>query len=73
MPVCVGIDVNRKRSRVTVIDAKGEVLAGRNTPDGVEPIPKVIGGLPPGTHSARAGWRAHQPHCAVLAYMLTLA
>ncbi len=52
MSVYVGIDVHRKRSQVAVIDAKGEVLANRNVPNGVEPILKVIGGLPPGTPAA---------------------
>ena len=52
MSVYVGIDVHRKRSQVAVIDAKGEVLANRNVPKGVEPILKVIGGLPPGTPAA---------------------
>ena len=52
MSVCVGIDVHRKRSQVAVIDADGEVLANRNVPNGVEPILKVIGGLPPGTPAA---------------------
>src|SRR5439155_24984710 len=31
---------------------KGEVFANRNVPNGVEPILKVIGGLPPGTPAA---------------------
>jgi AraC-like DNA-binding protein len=48
----VGIDVHRKRCQVAVIDAKGEVLANRNVPNGVEPVLKVIGGLPPGTPAA---------------------
>ena len=52
MSVYVGIDVHRKRSQVAVIDAKGEVLANRNVPNGAEPILKVIGGLPPGTPTA---------------------
>src|SRR3989475_13273537 len=52
MSVYVGIDVHRKRSQVAVIDAKGEVLANRNVPNGVEPILKVIGGLPPGAPAA---------------------
>src|SRR5256886_13929142 len=52
MSVYVGIDVHRKRSQVAVIDAKGEVLANRNVPNGVEPILKVIGGLPPVTPAA---------------------
>src|SRR6266480_4844793 len=52
MSVYVGIDVHRKRSQVAVIDAKGEVLANRNVPNGVEPILEVIGGLPPGTPAA---------------------
>jgi transposase len=52
MSVYVGIDVHRKRSQVAVIDAKGEVLANRNVPNGVQPILKVIGGLPPGTPAA---------------------
>ena len=44
--------MHRKRSQVAVIDAKGEVLANRNVPNGAEPILKVIGGLPPGTPAA---------------------
>ncbi len=61
MSVYVGIDVHRKRSQLAVIDAKGEVLVNRNVPNGVEPILKVIGGLPPGTPAASgaafgAGW-----------------
>src|SRR5690348_8943989 len=52
MSVYVGIDVHRKRSQVAVVDASGEVLANRNVPNGVEPILKVIGGLPPGTPAA---------------------
>jgi hypothetical protein len=52
MSVYVGIDVHRKRSQVAVIDARGEVLVNRNVPNGVEPILKVIGGLPPGTPAA---------------------
>src|SRR5215813_10846572 len=52
MSVYVGIDVHRKRSQVAVIDAKGEVIANRNVPNGAEPILKVIGGLPPGTPAA---------------------
>ena len=52
MSVYVGIDVHRKRSQVAVIDARGEVLANRNVPNGTEPILKVIGGLPPGTPAA---------------------
>src|SRR2546423_8885428 len=55
MSVYVGIDVHRKRSQVAVIDAKGEVLANRNVPNGVEPILKVIGGPPPGAPAAVAG------------------
>ena len=52
MSVYVGIDVHRKRSQVAVIDQSGEVLANRDVPSGVEPILKVIGGLPPGTPAA---------------------
>jgi transposase len=52
MSVYVGIDVHRKRSQVAVIDARGEVLANRNVPNGVGPILGVIGGLPPGTPAA---------------------
>jgi transposase len=52
MTVYVGIDVHRKRSQVAVIDAKGEVIANRNVPNGTAPILKVIGGLPPGTPAA---------------------
>jgi hypothetical protein len=55
------IDVHRERSQLAVIDAEGEVLVHRNVPNGVEPILKVIGGLPPGTPAAfeaafGAGW-----------------
>src|SRR5262245_24691556 len=52
MSVYVGIDVHRKRSQVAVLDAKGEVIANRNVPNGAEPILKVIGGLPTGTPAA---------------------
>ena len=52
MSVYVGIDVHRKRSQVAVIDQAGQVLANRNVPNGVQPILKVIGGLPPGTPAA---------------------
>jgi transposase len=52
MSVYVGIDVHRKRSQVAVIDQSGEVLVNRNVPNGVEPILKVIGDLPPGTPAA---------------------
>jgi transposase len=52
MSVYVGIDVHRKRSRVAVVDQSGEVLTNRNVPNGVEPILKVTGGLPPGTPAA---------------------
>src|SRR6201997_3219051 len=52
MSVHVGIDVHRKRPRVAFIDQAGEVLANRNAPNGVEPILRVIGGLPPGTPAA---------------------
>ena len=52
MSVYVGIDVHRKRSQVAVIDAKGEVIANRNVPNGAEPILKVISGLAPGTPAA---------------------
>jgi hypothetical protein len=37
---------------VAVIDAKGKVIANRNVPNGVEPILRVIGGLPLGTPAA---------------------
>jgi transposase len=52
MSVYVGIDVHRKRSQVAVVDESGKVLANRNVPNGVEPILKVIGGLPLGTPAA---------------------
>ena len=49
--------MHRKRSQLAVIDAKGEVLANRNVPNGVEAILGVIGGLPPGTPAAfGTGW-----------------
>ena len=68
MSVYVGIDVHRKRSQVAVIDAKGEVLANRNVPNGVEPILKVIGGMPPGTPAAfeaayGTGWLVELLEC----------
>jgi transposase len=52
MSVYVGIDVHRKRSQVAVVDQSGEVLTNRNVPNGVQPILKVIGSLPPGTPAA---------------------
>src|SRR5690242_11406361 len=52
MSVYVGIDVHRKRSQVAVVDESGKVLANRNVPNAVEPLLKVIGGLPPGTPTA---------------------
>src|SRR5689334_16426603 len=52
MSVYVGIDVHRKRSQVAVVDQSGEVLVNRNVSNGVEPILRVIGGLPPGTAAA---------------------
>jgi transposase len=52
MSVYVGIDVHRKRSQVAVVDQSGEVLVNRNVPNGVEPILRVTGGLPPGTAAA---------------------
>src|SRR6516165_8970773 len=52
MSVYVGIDVHRKRSQVAVINARGEVIANRNVPNGAAPILTVIGGLPPGTPAA---------------------
>ena len=63
MSVYVGIDVHRKRSQVAVIDQGGEAVVNRNVPNGVEPILRVIGGLPPGTPAAfeaafGTGWLA---------------
>jgi hypothetical protein len=52
MSVYVGIDVHRKRSQVAVVDQDGQVLANRNVPNEVQPILKVIGGLPPGAACA---------------------
>ena len=57
MSVYAGVDAHRKRSQVAVIDQSGEVLANRNAPNGMEPILKVIGGLPPGAPAAfGTGW-----------------
>lgn len=42
MSVYVGIDVHRKRSQVAVIDDEGKVLANRNVPNGVEPVPAAF-------------------------------
>ena len=42
MSVYVGIDVHRKRSQVAVIDAKGEVLANRNVPNGADAARAVL-------------------------------
>jgi len=52
MSVYVGIGVHRKRSQVAVTGAKGKVIANRNVPNGVEPVLRLIGGLPPGTPAA---------------------
>jgi transposase len=44
---------------VAVVDQGGGVLANRNVPNGVEPILRVIGGLPAGTpaaYEAAFGW-----------------
>jgi hypothetical protein len=60
MSVYVGIDVHRKRSQVAIIDAEGKVLANRNVPNDVEPILRVIGGLPPGTPAAIRGRVRHR-------------
>jgi transposase len=59
MSVYVGIDVHRKRSQVAVVTEDGKVQVNRNVPNGVEPILKVIGGLPTGTpvaFEAAYGW-----------------
>jgi len=59
MSVYVGIDVHRKRSQVAVVTEDGRVQVNRNVPNGVEPILKVIGGLPTGTpvaFEAAYGW-----------------
>ena len=59
MSACVGIDVHRKQSQVAVINEGGEVLTNRNVPNGVRPIPGVIGELPAGTpaaYEAAFGW-----------------
>ena len=59
MSVYVGIDVHRKRSQVAVVTEDGAVQVNRNVPNGVEPILKVIGGLPTGTpvaFEAAYGW-----------------
>ena len=37
---------------MAVTGANGKVIANRNVPNGVEPILKVIGGLPLGTPAA---------------------
>jgi hypothetical protein len=56
----VGIGVRRKRSQVAVAGQSGEVLTNRNVPNGVEPILKVIGGLPPGDPGRVRGRVRHQ-------------
>jgi hypothetical protein len=72
MSVYVGIDVHRKRSQLAVIDAKGEVLANRNVPNGAEPIlggdrraaAGDAGGVRGGVRHRVAGggcWRATAP------------
>ena len=58
MSVYVGIDVHRKRSQVAVVDQDGQVLANRNVTNGVEPILRVIGGLPGPTRAAASGLAA---------------
>jgi hypothetical protein len=55
MSVYVGIDVHRKRSQVAVVTDDGAVQVNRNVPNGVEPILKVIGGLPVAFEAAY-GW-----------------
>jgi hypothetical protein len=41
MAVYVGIEVHRNRSQVAVIDEGGKVLANRNVPNGVKPVPSA--------------------------------
>jgi transposase len=57
--VYVGIDVHRKRSQVAVVAEDGKVQLNRNVVNGVEPVLKLIGGLPAGTpvaFEAAFGW-----------------
>ena len=59
MSVYVGIDVHRKRSQVAVVTGDGKVQVNRNVVNGVEPVLKLIGGLPAGTpvaFEAAYGW-----------------
>jgi Transposase len=59
MSVYVGIDVHRKRSQVVVVAEDGQVQVNRNVPNGVQPVLKLIGGLPAGTpvaFEAAYGW-----------------
>jgi len=57
--VYVGIDVHRKRSQVAVVAEDGKVQLNRNVVNGVEPVLKLLGGLPAGTpvaFEAAFGW-----------------
>src|SRR5882762_10207604 len=59
MSVYVGIDVHRKRSQVAVVAEDGKVQLNRNVVNGVEPMLRLIGDLPPGTpvaFEAAFGW-----------------
>jgi transposase len=59
MSVYVGIDVHRKRSQVAVVTGEGKVQVNRNVVNGVEPVLRLIGGLPAGTpvaFEAAYGW-----------------
>jgi transposase len=59
MSVYVGIDVHRKRSEVAVVTGDGKVQVNRNVVNGVEPVLRLIGGLPAGTpvaSGAAYGW-----------------
>jgi transposase len=52
MSVYVGIDVHRKRSQVAVVAEDGKVLLNKNTVNGTETLPRLIGDLPAGTPAA---------------------
>jgi transposase len=59
MSVYAGIDVDRKRSQIAVLDEEGTVRINRNVPNGVKPVLGVIGSLPigpPVAFEAAYGW-----------------
>jgi transposase len=59
MSVYVGIDVHRKRSQVSVLEADGQQRFNRNLVNGSAELTQLLGGLPAGTpvaFEAAYGW-----------------